>query len=116
MEDVGVLQLGQADDHAETGGGVAEHLDQQILHELELADGPDELLALLGVAQRDLVRGDHDADCLPGDAAAGPAQDLGGQGLSVHGMSARRATAPRRGAAERLGKPLRTMDRILFTF
>ena len=76
----GVLQL--RDPHAHRGrrGDVGEHLDQQVLDQLEAGDRLAELLARLGVAQRVLVGAAGAADGLPGDAHPGHPQHLGGVG------------------------------------
>ena len=68
------LQVRQAQHHAQRGRDVAEHLHQQILHELKLADWPPKLLTLQGVGKGMFVRAHRTADRLPGDEAACHAQ------------------------------------------
>ena len=72
------LQLGQPGAQAGRGGDVREHPHQQILDELEAADRPPELLALLGVGEGMLVRAAGAADRLPRHARPGQPQHLRG--------------------------------------
>src|SRR5262249_33592130 len=69
-------QLRQGRAQALRGGDVAQHAREQVLPQLEGADGLAELLALARVARRVLVRAAGAAHRLPRDAGAGHAQDL----------------------------------------
>ena len=70
-------QLGRARDQALRGRNVRKHLGQKILHELERADRPSELQALLGVLESILVSPHGASRCFPADEISGPTQNLG---------------------------------------